>query len=528
VPILPEGRRKDSGARNSATVAAWTLVSKITGVARVSAIAAVLGPTYFANVFAASNVTPNLVFGVVAGPAVAMVLVPALVSALSKQGAEEAAQLLGRVTGFLLTVAGALGALLVVVAPVLAWTTTAGIDDERARAFQLGLVLLILVAPQVPLYTLAAVGAAAQQARGRFALAAAAPAMENIGLIATMAVVATAYRPGLEVGQVPFGLAVALGLGSTAAVGAHAATQLIGAAAAGLTVRPRRWRSDEVAGEIAMRFRRSVSVTALPSASYLLLVLLAATVPGGVLVFQLAWLTYQLPAALGARAVSAAVLPGLAAAGRDDLAAFASSWRRALSYVVYVSLPFACLMMLYADSIANVLANGELRSSPLVGSIATCIAVLGVAQLAASVQEIGRQALFARLDLRGPRNASVLSLLATIGLGACTLLLPVGSPRLVGLSVVVLVTDLAAAILIIALLRAALRPEPTTDLRQIAAASFAVVAMLPPAVVGYSVVHAVQPDRLGELGILAAAGAGALVLYAFVVRALSLRRGEAS
>src|SRR5919206_905206 len=69
-------------ARNSATVAGWTLISRVTGLLRVVVIGAVLGPTYFANCFQAGYVVPNIVFTVIAGPVLAMVLVPGVVGAL--------------------------------------------------------------------------------------------------------------------------------------------------------------------------------------------------------------------------------------------------------------------------------------------------------------------------------------------------------------------------------------------------------------------------------------------------------------
>ena len=41
-------------ARNSVTVAGWTLASRLTGVLRVAVMGPVLGATYFANAFQTS------------------------------------------------------------------------------------------------------------------------------------------------------------------------------------------------------------------------------------------------------------------------------------------------------------------------------------------------------------------------------------------------------------------------------------------------------------------------------------------
>ena len=227
-------------ARDSATVAGWTLVSRVTGLLRVVAIGAVLGPTYFANTFQAGYVVPNLVYTVVAGPVLAMVVVPTAVHAITDGGVRRAAELLGRVSGFLLTVSGGITILLAALSPVVAWTLTFGIPDadSRARAQQLTIILILFVAPQVVLYTVAALGVAAQQARGRFALAAAAPAVENLGLIATVLVAGLVFGTGLEVADVPVNLVIALGVGTTASVAVHAALQVLGAVRAGLVVRP--------------------------------------------------------------------------------------------------------------------------------------------------------------------------------------------------------------------------------------------------------------------------------------------------
>ena len=51
--------RDPSVAHNSVTVAAWTLVSRTTGLVRVVVIGAVLGPTFLANTFAPTDQMPD-------------------------------------------------------------------------------------------------------------------------------------------------------------------------------------------------------------------------------------------------------------------------------------------------------------------------------------------------------------------------------------------------------------------------------------------------------------------------------------
>ena len=65
------------------------------------------------------------------------------------------------------------------------------------------MVLALFVAPQVVLYTIAGLGVAAQQARGRFGLPAAAPGVESLGTMLTVFLAARLFGTGLQVSQAP-------------------------------------------------------------------------------------------------------------------------------------------------------------------------------------------------------------------------------------------------------------------------------------------------------------------------------------
>jgi putative peptidoglycan lipid II flippase len=514
-------------ARNSATVAGWTLVSRITGLLRVVVIGAVLGPTYFANAFQAGYVVPNLVFTLIAGPVLAMVLVPGVVRAVGAGGLSRAREVFGRVTGWLLAVSAAVVALLMILAPAVAWTLTFGVPDpaQRARALWLTTLLVLLVAPQVLLYTVLHLGMAAQQARGRFALAAGAPAVENVILILTVTLAGWYYGTGLDVDNVPAELVIVLGMGSTAAVAVHAALQLFGTARVGLLTRPSmRWRYDPEVRAITRRLMRSVGVAAWPAAAMYVLFALAGTVPGGVFVVQLSYSVFYALSYVSARAVSMAALPGLSqAAHREDGATFGSAWRQGLSYAVIASLPLLVLLVALSGPTANILANGELRHAALIGSLATCLGVVAVAQLVGGVHDIGRQALFARLDDRIPRRASEVAFGVILVVAAATLLVPADGSRLVWLVGAILAGELAAAGMVLAALRRAIRPERFIEPRPLAGALMATLAMLPVAAAAWWLQHVTSIGRLGDLALLALGSALALGVYVLGVYVLVLR-----
>ena len=82
-------------------VSAWTLVSRTTGLGRVIVIGAVLGPTFLANTFVATNTIPNMAYFAIAGTVLSSLVVPAIVR-IEAAGTRSGADLLGRLAGFLL------------------------------------------------------------------------------------------------------------------------------------------------------------------------------------------------------------------------------------------------------------------------------------------------------------------------------------------------------------------------------------------------------------------------------------------
>ncbi|MGH3771278.1 MAG: murein biosynthesis integral membrane protein MurJ [Pseudonocardiaceae bacterium] len=518
--------------RNSATVAGWTLVSRATGLLRVVVIGAVLGPTYFANAFQTGYVVPNLVFTLIAGPVLAMVLVPGVVRAVGTGGAARAREVLGGVAGWLLGVSGGVAALVMVLSPAVAWTLTFGIPDPaaRARGLWLSTLLVVLVAPQILLYALLHLGMAAQQARGRFALAAGAPAVENVVLILTVVLAGWYYGMGLDGERVPVGLVVVLGAGSTAAVALHTALQLFGTERVGLLTRPSMsWRCDPEVRAVTRRLVRSVGVAAWPAAAMYVLLALAGSVPGGVFVVQLSYSVFFSLSYVSARAVSMAALPGLARAAHcADGARFGSAWRQGLSYAVIASLPLLVLLAMNSLATANILANGELRHAALIGPLATCLGVVAVAQLVGGVHDIGRQALFARLEDRVPRRASEVAFGVIVLAAAVALLLPADGSRLVWLVVAILGGELAAAATVLTRLRRAMWPEPFLELRDLGDALVATLAMAPVAAAMWWIHQVNGGDRLADFALLTLGGALALGVYVLVLRVAVRRIGGGS
>jgi peptidoglycan biosynthesis protein MviN/MurJ (putative lipid II flippase) len=283
----------------------------------------------------------------------------------------------------------------------------------------------------------------------------------------------------------------------------------------GVAIRPQRgWRSERATQELVRRLRASIVVAACPSLSVYALLAVAATMPGGVVVLQMALQVFQLPLALGARAVSTAALPAMSdAASRRDTPAFAAAWRQALHYVVLAALPPLFLLIAFATAIAHTLATGQSGSAAVISSLATCIVVLAVAQLPAGLHEVGRQALFARLDVRGPRLAAGAHLAATVVLALLAALVPAGTPRLAGIAAATLVAEAVACVLVLQRIRRAISPERIADGRKLTAAGVGAMTMLPVVGAGWVLVGD-GDEPLVDVPISLAIGALAVTLFA--------------
>ena len=144
------------------------------------------------NTYQFTNSLPNLIFyGLLAGSLFSSLLVPALVKHIDA-GDKRAAE---RVAGGLMGVALLAMLAVVPVAALLdsaaAETGLAGLGQRAPRTARPapGAILVLLLLPQVPLYAFIGTSTAVMNAHRRFALAAAAPALENLGTIVVLGVV---------------------------------------------------------------------------------------------------------------------------------------------------------------------------------------------------------------------------------------------------------------------------------------------------------------------------------------------------
>jgi murein biosynthesis integral membrane protein MurJ len=397
----PEGAVSDS-----LSVAAWTILSRLTGMLRAITVAAVLGVTYFANAYQFTNSLPNLIFyGLLAGSLFSSLLVPTLVPYVDSGDRALAARTAGSMLGAAMTGMLAIVPVVAVATPWLLHLGAAGaggpaVANAEART---GAVLIILLLPQVPLYAVIGTAAAVMNAHRKFALAAAAPAIENLATIALLGVVAIRYSQPARQQHSPLSLLILLGAGTTGAVLLHATVQWCGARRLGVTLQPRAgWRDPQVRAVI----RRAVpaaSQAALVTAQLGLLLVVANAIAGGVVALQLAMNFYFLPIALGAGPVALSLMPRLSRmTGQDQGSLFRDTYLRGLTLAWFVAVPAAAAYAVLAAPLAKAVALGGFRTGGGAHLVAAALVGLAPGVIGETLFLVSTYACYARGDLRHP------------------------------------------------------------------------------------------------------------------------------
>jgi putative peptidoglycan lipid II flippase len=414
-----------AAAGDSITVAAWTIVSRVTGVAKFACIGAVLGPTFFGNTYQFTNSLPNLVYyGFLAGSLFSSLLVPALVHHIDVGDHAASRRVAGGFLGMTLVALVVIAPVAILLGPlVLRFAALGGSPAVAAAQENTGRLLIIMFVPQIFCYGLVGTATAVMNSRQRFALAAGAPAVENLGTIAVLVLTAVIYGTGTGLANVPPGELLLLGLGSTAAVAVHAALQWWGASRAGVLLTPRPgWRDPEVR-VIVRRALPSLAQAGLLALQVLTLLVVANRLPGGVVAFQIALNFYYLAIAVGATPVALSLLPRLARMHlAGDVAAFRDTLVRGLALGFFITIPASVGYLALAVPLARAVSFGRMDGATGTTMVAASLAALSVAVVGQTAFLIATYASYARKDTRSPLISMLLQAAVCLGLVSTALL----------------------------------------------------------------------------------------------------------
>jgi putative peptidoglycan lipid II flippase len=421
----PEPSASSALVSNSLVGSVWTLISRMTGLVRVVVVSAVLGATYLGNTYQAINALPNLVYyQLLAGSLFVSVVVPPLVGHIREGDSKRADRF---VSGFLGSVGAiALGGviLLVAVGPLILRLLSLGVADGDTAAAQrhIGFLFLVFFAPQIVLYVIAGTGAAVMNAYDRYALAAGAPTVENIGIILTLVLAALLFASGVGIANVSTGEVVLLGLGTTGAVAAHAALQWLGARRHHISMLPRPgWHDPEV--RVLLRRMRSVlAFSGLAALQLFVTIVVANRVAGGLVAFQLALNFFYLPIAIVTWPIVRALVPRLSELHQTfQPRAFRNELVHALALASFVCIPIALVYAVGASAIAHLVAFGRLDTATGVSYITGSLCALSAAVIGETWFTLGTYAFYAQENVAVPLRAQLIRVATTLGLMAVAL-----------------------------------------------------------------------------------------------------------
>jgi putative peptidoglycan lipid II flippase len=405
---------------HSLSGALWTGVSRASGLAETIAVGAILGATYLGNTFQAVNSLPNIVYyQLLAGSLFASLLVPPLVRHVDSGDRIQAQRLVKGFLGVLLVMALLASALLLAAGPLIMRLLTLGVSNPETAAAQshVGSVLLVMFVPQIALYLIAGTGAAVMNAHGRFALAAAAPALENAGLITMLVMVGVLFGTGTAMTDVPAGELLLLGIGASAAVALHAGCQWLGSRSSGVLLIPSAgWRDPEVR-RVIRRMVPTLAYTGLAASQILAIFVVANRIPGGLVAFQLALNFFYLPAAIVTWPIARALLPQLSRLHYGgDTTLFRDELNRGVALASFVTVPIAVAYVALAVPLARAITFGLLGTPAGVTAVALSLATVAVGVVGEAWFILGTYAFYARHDVRSPLRSMAVRVAVSIGL----------------------------------------------------------------------------------------------------------------
>jgi putative peptidoglycan lipid II flippase len=444
--IEQEGRRERAKLVGRAgVVGAGTLASRVLGLLRDMTLAAIFSRDATDAWWVAFTI-PNALRQLLGEGAVTSAVVPALAEKLATEGDEGARRFFARIRGVsLLALVGVTALGMVFAGPI----TELFAEGFRARPGELErtVALTRTVFPYIFFMGTAALGMAALNANRRFAVAAFAPGLLNVALIAAaLGLPHVLASSGIDPVQ-------ALAVGALAGGFLQVAAQWPALRALGYARLPRL----ELSADVRSVGARIAPLTLGMGVYYVDLVLsrrfLSELGPGSQSYFSWAMRLCDFPQGVFVMALSTAALPSLsmlaAKGARDELV---KTWAHGMGLAMFVALPAsAALVALGEPLVVTLFQRGAFDALSARETARALVWQGGAVWTVAGVRQIV-PALYAMGDTRTPVIVSILDLAVFIVL-AYALRGPMGH---VGVSVAVAGSSLAQMVLLLVALKARL------------------------------------------------------------------------
>jgi putative peptidoglycan lipid II flippase len=368
--------RRPGLAEAAVLIGVITILARVAGFGRTVAFSQTVRTSCLGQAYFTANLVPNIVFEIVAGGALASMVVPVLAGPIERGDREHvrrtaSALLTWTIVG--LVPLSALGALLArpimntMVQPSLAGCSRAGVVTVGAH-------MLAVFAPQIVLYGLAVVLYGVLQAHRRFAAPALAPLTSSLLVIG----VYVAYVPlggGAQddLARLPRSAELTLSLGTTAGVVVLAATAGVAALRLRLRIRPTLRFPAGTAARVRRLALAGLATVAAQQLSAIAVVTLSGRGTRGALAdYQYAWAIYLLPWAVLAVPIATSAFPMLSARVEESVSfdRVAAATTRAVllvscgGFAVLAAVAVPAANFLDHDAAPAVLARAVLAFAP--------------------------------------------------------------------------------------------------------------------------------------------------------------------
>jgi putative peptidoglycan lipid II flippase len=411
----PELDQHATDVRNAAVMSVGTLLSRVTGLVRVSVTVAAIGTTgVVTDAYYVANTTPNIVYELILGGILTSVFVPLLVDWAKRYGQNE-----GRIAGqrfltFVLVVLSAVTIVAMILAPWIMRLYLLGVTDpaEHAAQLEVGTFFLRWFLPQIVFYGVGAVAAGILTANRRFAAQMYAPVLNNVAVIITMLVFFAMH------GKAPMTLAdvstterLVLAAGTTLGVVAMTVALWPALRAIGFRWRLRfDWRHETVRRLINLARWVALYVVVNQTAYFFIIVFNGHVSDGGYGTYSQAFIFSSLPHAIVAVSIFTALLPSLAGAWTDrDIPEVRELFSRGLRDTEVAMLPAAAGYAVLAGPIVALLASyGQMRNDPAaVDLLAKTLAAFAVGLPFFSAFQLLTRTFYAIHDARTPALTNI-------------------------------------------------------------------------------------------------------------------------
>jgi putative peptidoglycan lipid II flippase len=336
-------------------ISVLTLLSRLAGFGRTVVFTNAVGAGSTGDTYQAANNVPNIVFEVVAGGALASLVVPMLAGGIAVGDRDQVRRTASSLLGWTLLVLVPLAALLAAFARPVAAALLGGEPGDPEKV-DLAARFLLVFAPQVVLYGIAVVLTGILQAHRRFAAPALAPLLSSL-VVAGAYLLFAGIGGGRDVEDLSPPAELVLGVGTTLGVVALSLSLLVPLRGLRLGLRPTlrfpvgaapRVRRLALAGVLTLAGQQLVAVVAIRLAN--------AGAPDGTQVVYFAGMTvFLLPWAALAVPLATSVYPGLSErADRRDEAGYAATLAPAVVLTVVTGAIAAAGLVAVSGPMARV------------------------------------------------------------------------------------------------------------------------------------------------------------------------------